>query len=56
MVTMNCDLCEARGKQLQKLRSALALIRDAPFSAVNDSDSLRHTIKMLQYLATEALK
>jgi hypothetical protein len=23
MVTMNCDLCEARGKELQKVRAAL---------------------------------
>lgn len=38
----------------KRLRTALEQVRDMPFSMVNDSESLRHTIKVMQHLATKA--
>ncbi|MCF2522339.1 hypothetical protein [Bradyrhizobium sp. G127] len=37
------------------LVKALEEIRDMPCSHVNDSESLRHTIKTLRYIATNAI-
>jgi hypothetical protein len=38
------------------LRVALEEVRDTPFSMVNDSDSLRHTIRTIQAIANQALR
>lgn len=40
-----CPECVARGNALQE-------IAQMPFSMVNDSDSLRHTIRTMQYIAS----
>ena len=40
----------------QKLRDALVEIRATPCSMVNDSESLRHTIKAIRQIAHAALK
>lgn len=42
--------------RISELETALTLIRDTPCSQVNDSESLRHTIKLIQHIATEALR
>lgn len=40
----------------KRLRRALEQIRDAPFSMVNDSESLRHSIRAIQNTADQALR
>lgn len=42
--------------RIARLETALTLIRDTPCSQVNDSESLRHTIKTIRHAAEEALK
>lgn len=40
---------------LTRARQALCEIESAPYSAVNDSESLRHSIKYMQNVARVAL-
>jgi len=42
--------------EIARLKTALAEIRDTPFSMVNDSESLRHSCRVMQHIATEALR
>jgi len=42
--------------RIQELEAALEVIEGAPFSMVNDSESLRHTIRGLQAAARAALQ
>jgi hypothetical protein len=42
--------------RLSKLETALVLIEGMPFSMANDSESLRHTIRTMQRIASEGLK
>lgn len=45
----------ARKARERGWRTALEQIRDMPCSMVNDSESLRHTIKSIQTIAVAAL-
>ncbi len=40
--------------EIERLRAALLNIEDAPYTMVNDSDSLRHTIRGMQAMARAA--
>jgi hypothetical protein len=42
--------------KVNQLRAALELIEATPYSMVNDSESLRHTIKSIQHIARTALR
>lgn len=41
--------------EIAKLRAALELIRDTPYCMVNDSESLRHSCRVMTDIATKAL-
>jgi hypothetical protein len=41
---------------IAKLETALTLIRDMPFSMVNDSESLRCTLRQMQNIARVGLE
>lgn len=41
--------------EIDALRSALQEIADTPFSMVNDSESLRHSLRTVQQIALKAL-
>jgi hypothetical protein len=49
-------MAERAFTQRDALAQALTEIEATPFSMVNDSDSLRHTIKTMQQIARAALK
>lgn len=42
--------------EVMRLTAALKQIEEMPFTMVNDSESLRHTIRTLQGIAHEARK
>lgn len=42
--------------EIEVLRASLTEIADMPFSMVNDADSLRHTIRVMQGIARKSLK
>jgi hypothetical protein len=44
-----------RRTETERLRFVLERIRDMPFSMVNDSESLRHTLRTIQGMAILAL-
>lgn len=49
------DMAERAFQQRDKLAKALTEIETMPFSPVNDSESLRHTIRTMQMIASKAL-
>lgn len=59
MTKLACEEAEKVGAlrvENDRLRAALQEVMDAPCSMVNDSESLRHTIKGMQHTAREALR
>ncbi len=42
-------------REIDALRSALQKIADMPLSMVNDSESLRHSLRTVQQIALKAL-
>lgn len=42
-------------KEIEELRAALQEIADMPFSMVNDSESLRHSLRTIQQIALKGL-
>lgn len=55
-VTMKAlDMAERAFQQRDKLAKVLTDIEAMPFSSVNDSESLRHTIRTMQTMARTAL-
>lgn len=55
MVTMNCDLCEARGEQLQKLRVAVNKLRDEMAATHKHAESAHCNIsraKLAEFIQT----
>lgn len=53
------DRIEADAERLDAenkiLRAALETIRDTPHNMVNDSESLRHTLRAIDWVARQAL-
>jgi hypothetical protein len=51
----NIDIIARLNQENAILRSALEQIRDMPHSLVNDSESLRHTLKTIDHIARQAI-
>lgn len=54
--TTPADAVRGLKQKIEQMRAALVEIETMPFSMVNDSESLRHTIRTIQLQASKALR